>query len=74
MLGAGPDLKIPQPDPKYFNGWGDLLQSWQAQLNALAADFMRGTAAVDPDPQACRYCDLETLCRINELQRQDRSP
>jgi len=74
VLGAGPDLKIPQPDPKYFNGLGDLLQSWQAQLNALAADFMSGTAAVDPDRQACRYCDLETLCRINELQRQDRSP
>ena len=74
VLGAGPDLKIPPPDPKYFNGWGDLLQSWQAQLYALAADFMSGTAAVDPDRQACRYCDLETLCRINELQRQDRSP
>jgi hypothetical protein len=30
--------------------------------------FAAGGAAVDPKrlPQTCRYCDLPTLCRINE--------
>jgi len=41
--------------------WGDALQ-------ALAEQFCRGWAAVDPidEIQACRYCDLTTLCRIRE--------
>jgi hypothetical protein len=37
-------------------------------LERLALRFAAGEAAVDPKrlPQTCRYCDLPTLCRINE--------
>jgi ATP-dependent helicase/nuclease subunit B len=41
---------------------------WEATLQALAAQFTSGWAAVDPidENQACRFCDLTSLCRIRE--------
>lgn len=48
--------------------WPQLLCHWQSQLEALAADFASGAAAVDPVSfdDACRYCDLTGFCRIAE--------
>jgi len=37
---------------------------WKARIAALVRDFVAGRAAVDPAPQACRYCDVAYLCRI----------
>ncbi|MGH8226890.1 MAG: PD-(D/E)XK nuclease family protein [Steroidobacteraceae bacterium] len=52
---------------------GDASAAWQAQtgrwraaLERLAQDFRGGSAAVDPAPGACRYCHLQTLCRVSE--------
>jgi probable DNA repair protein len=54
---------------KDFDDWQALLAAWRARLEALAAAFVDGRAEVDPrDPQACRYCDLHALCRIDERQ------
>lgn len=46
-----------------------LLDYWQRQLEALAADFHAGHAVVDPKDvnTSCRYCHLSALCRIDEL-------
>ncbi len=48
--------------------WNQLLAHWRQQLDALATAFVAGEAQVDPVSyeQACRYCDLKTLCRISE--------
>ncbi|HKL49173.1 MAG TPA: PD-(D/E)XK nuclease family protein [Desulfuromonadales bacterium] len=48
--------------------WPQLLLHWHTQLEALAADFASGAAAVDPASfeDACRYCDLTAFCRIAE--------
>ena len=50
--------------------WQDYIKQWQMQLEELAENFITGKAAVDPAPESnpCRYCDLASLCRINELE------
>ena len=48
--------------------WGALVDRWSRVLERLAVQFANGDAVVDPKrlPQTCRYCELPTLCRINE--------
>ncbi len=47
--------------------WPELVAQWEASLQQLAMEFMAGEAAVNPQPGACDYCDLASLCRIDEL-------
>ena len=49
----------------------DTIDGWSLVLNRLGEDFRNGKATVDPKDrrQSCRYCDLPTLCRINEAGR-----
>ena len=51
-----------------YASWNALVDRWTIVLERLAMQFAAGDAAVDPKrlPQTCRYCDLPTLCRINE--------
>ena len=46
--------------------WEDLRGRWRTRLEALAEDYARGEAAIDPLPQACRYCSLGSVCRYAE--------
>ncbi len=53
---------------KTFNDWGALFLFWEANLKTLAKNYRQGDARVDPyKANTCMYCDLGTLCRINEL-------
>ncbi len=70
-IGEARELKLATPDSRYFNGWPDLIRSWQTQLDMLARNFLDGNAFVEPAPDACRYCQLGTLCRITELRRME---
>ena len=45
-------------------GWEDLGDYFRENLAGLAGQFASGYAPVDPKPQACRYCQLASLCRI----------
>ena len=51
--------------------WEEVLEEWKSTMNKLAKAFHDGKAAVDPKNQSntCdnTYCDLKSLCRINEL-------
>ena len=44
------------------------LIDWRDSILQLAQDFLQGRAEVDPRdaPQTCKYCGLETVCRIRE--------
>lgn len=70
-LAAEPDL-LPGRSNLQWKGqhasWSALVNHWSDVLERLAIKFAAGDAAVDPKrlPQTCRYCDLPTLCRINE--------
>jgi ATP-dependent helicase/nuclease subunit B len=48
--------------------WEAQMQQWQLNLMQLFRDFQSGNATVDPKNPAetCRYCDLQTFCRIHE--------
>lgn len=55
-------------DGKSFANWGALFLFWEANLKTLAKNYRKGDARVDPHKaNTCMYCDLGTLCRINEL-------
>ncbi len=48
--------------------WSALLEGWRKELEALGTGFALGDARVDPKEmlRTCRYCDLQTLCRVYE--------
>jgi probable DNA repair protein len=49
--------------------WKPLLQAWGNEAESLGASFAAGDASVDPKKNldvTCRYCGLETLCRVFE--------
>lgn len=66
-------IKGISPLPSYgykfseLQDWSELLDGWHTNLEALAKDFKAGQASVDPvDANACKYCHLHALCRVNE--------
>ena len=46
--------------------WEALRATWRHRLEGLANDFVRGHAAIDPQPNACRYCALGSVCRYSQ--------
>jgi|SRR5882672_5425773 len=56
------------PKVQKAKAWQPLLQAWKNEAESLGASFARGEAGVDPkkDLMTCRYCGLETLCRVYE--------
>jgi ATP-dependent helicase/nuclease subunit B len=47
--------------------WYALLAAWEQSINALAGEFADGRCDVSPrDANACRYCTLKALCRVEE--------
>jgi probable DNA repair protein len=48
------------------DAWTRSRQFWRARIEALVRDFLLGRAQVDPAPQACKNCDVVSLCRIVE--------
>jgi len=52
--------------------WNDVEAAWRSGYAAIAADFRDGHAGVAPrDAAACRLCDLQPLCRIQQLDDTD---
>jgi hypothetical protein len=56
------------PKVQKAKAWRPLVQSWKEEAEALGKGFAEGRAGVDPkrDLLTCRYCGLETLCRVYE--------
>ena len=75
FIALGEDLGLVKGDGKSLEQqtrgiaatWPELVAQWEASLQQLAVEFMGGVAAVSPQPGACDYCDLASLCRINEM-------
>ena len=43
-----------------------MITEWRAVAARLAMEFASGAAAVDPTEEACEYCALASLCRIEQ--------
>jgi ATP-dependent helicase/nuclease subunit B len=56
------------PEVRKAKAWQPLLQAWKKEAESLGSAFARGEAGVDPKKElmTCRYCGLETLCRVYE--------
>ena len=48
--------------------WEQLTALWRDRITGLAEDFTAGDARVEPQPYACRFCELASVCRISETQ------
>lgn len=48
------------------HGWDAFLQRGEEEVARIASEFVEGYAAVDPVHNACEYCAIKPLCRINE--------
>jgi probable DNA repair protein len=47
----------------------EVVEEWRGNLLALAENFVRGEAQVDPHryPKSCLYCPLHGVCRVAEI-------
>jgi ATP-dependent helicase/nuclease subunit B len=52
-------LKDGEPD------WTARTTRWRQQLDELIAQYVAGDAAVRPQSDACKYCHIHALCRID---------
>ncbi len=52
-----------------YASWDELVEGWRRDIEALGRGFAAGDARVDPKHGrlTCQQCDLQALCRINEL-------
>jgi ATP-dependent helicase/nuclease subunit B len=41
------------------------IERWRQQLQQLVTEYLQGEASVHPLPDACKFCHLHALCRIN---------
>ena len=44
--------------------WAAQVERWSNHVDALAEDFLRGRAVLDPLGDACRRCHMHCFCRI----------
>ena len=56
--GMGNSVKAPS------QAWEVQLNKWREQLTGFAHELRTGYAAVSPTDDACKYCELPSLCRI----------
>ncbi len=47
--------------------WDEQVDSWRTTLAETADQYRQGFASVQPHPGACAYCELKSLCRVEEL-------
>ena len=55
------ELKIHSPKIS----WTEQREQWRQTLSELARSIQQGDARVTPQKNACRYCHLQSFCRIN---------
>ncbi len=75
-LGRTPGLLPGAQDPAEVGtgaGWETLTAQWRERLGVLAREVLAGRADPTPSPQACRHCELGSLCRVQELLGEDDS-
>jgi hypothetical protein len=55
------------PAEQISAAWHEETGRWLHGLQILAAEYIAGHATVEPSSDACRHCQLTTLCRRVEL-------
>lgn len=47
--------------------WQPQLETWKNKIHQASNDFQNGLAYVEPDKNACDYCEYDLLCRIEKI-------
>ncbi|NVK87612.1 MAG: PD-(D/E)XK nuclease family protein [Gammaproteobacteria bacterium] len=65
-----PKVKSLSAQDKTFNNWREFTDHIEQQLLTLMNEIRNGVASVTPlqNPDACRYCPFDAVCRIDELE------
>ena len=58
--GKGDDISEP------ITEWSQWRTHWRSSLDNIAQELRQGIATVSPMKNACMYCELISLCRIND--------
>ncbi len=53
--------------------WRVFLDKSRTEVLRLSNDFIRGYAVVDPRSGACQYCRVSSICRVSELQAEEKA-
>ena len=56
-------LKLGEEEISDWQGW---LDHWRTSLDTIAVELRAGLASVTPTKNACQFCDLPALCRIDD--------
>jgi ATP-dependent helicase/nuclease subunit B len=59
------------PPEELESAWQLEIGGWLSGLHTIAADYIRGSAPVQPSSDVCRNCHLTVLCRRLELAAND---
>ena len=68
--GFAPGVDTPQARQQDTD-WDGILAHWRRALGDLAAEIHSGRADPTPSLQACRYCALGALCRVQQMLAED---
>jgi len=53
---------------KVSDNWQQQINDWRQNLQIIGEEYEQGIATVSPKKQACIYCELSHVCRINSAQ------
>lgn len=67
---VAPGVAPPGPDAEE-DAWPALLARWRHALQALAREIRDGRADPTPSLEACQYCALGALCRVQQMLAED---
>ena len=77
LRGVGSDVQLYESPPPYLKtavtdiqGWPALKNRWSEEFKQLAADFAESRPTLNPiDGDAtCAQCDMQSVCRVKDLQ------
>jgi len=64
--GTAPGVGTPQQHDQALD-WAGLLTRWRHALEGLGREIAAGRADPTPSAQACEYCPLGALCRVQQM-------
>jgi len=67
--GVAPGVGTPQQRDEALD-WPGILAHWRRALDGLGREIAAGRADPTPSAQACQYCPLGALCRVQEMLRE----
>ncbi len=71
FLGVGADRFVPNMTAS--EDWGATVSDWRARIDAIALEVRQGVATITPTKNACQFCEVSPLCRIEKLAVDDSS-